>query len=83
VRYLGPARLSFDPLLDRPFGDVLESSLQARIDLKPFVASAEVSNAFANSSDTFSFGNSLRFFQKGQTVPQRPTTLTVRIVKKY
>jgi outer membrane receptor protein involved in Fe transport len=83
LRYLGPARLSFDPALDRPMGNVLESSVQARFDVADWAIYADISNLFGNSSDTFAYGNPLRFPTQEQVTPQRPFSISLRLMRNF
>ncbi|WP_241772948.1 TonB-dependent receptor [Erythrobacter sp. SG61-1L] len=77
LRYVGPARLSFDPAVDRPIGDYLESSLQARLDLGQVGFALDVDNPFGSGADLFAFGNPLRFGSLRQYTPQTPASVTL------
>lgn len=81
LRYVGPARLSFDPLVDRSMGNYLESSLEGSIQLDRFAVRLRAENLFASKVDTFAFGNSLRFASGRQFTPQSPmrVSATARI----
>ncbi|WP_336980748.1 TonB-dependent receptor [Altererythrobacter fulvus] len=83
LRYVGPARLSFDPAVDRPIGNYLESGLQARIDLGRVDFSLDLDNLFASSADQFAFGNPLRFSAMRQYTPQAPTSLSLAAHCKF
>ncbi len=83
LRYLGPARLSFDPVLDRPMGKVLETRLEghAKFGHTEFALSAD--NLLGRKADEFAYGNSLRFEQMRQFTPQRPMSLSFSIMQKF
>jgi len=83
LRYLGPARLSFDPALDRPMGRVLESSLRAGVTIGGVAMDLVADNLFDNSSDTFAYGNPLRFPLGRQFTPQRPRTVSLSIGRRF
>jgi outer membrane receptor protein involved in Fe transport len=83
LRYLGPARLGFDPALDRPMGRVLESSLHGSVDLGRFTVGADISNIFGGSGNTFSLGNPLRFPLQHQFTPQKPTSFSVGVTGHF
>lgn len=77
LRYVGPARLSFDPVVDRPIGDYLESSLEGRLDCGSFDVTLGLDNLFGGSADQFAYGNPLRFAKLRQYIPQRPPSLSI------
>ncbi|MGD9665487.1 MAG: TonB-dependent receptor, partial [Novosphingobium sp.] len=83
LRYVGPSRLSFDPLVDRPMGKFLESRISANVKLRGFSISAGVTNLFGERDDTFAFGNSLRFATMRQYTPQDPTRYSLQIEKQF
>ena len=72
LRYVGPSRLSFDPVLDRPMGRMLESGIEGRLRLDRWQMALKLDNLLQRSADEFSFGNPLRFFTARQYTPQRP-----------
>jgi len=79
LRYVGPARLSFDPALDQPMGNVLESRIEGRVNLPPFDLSLTIENVLNRSADTFAFGNPFRAFSMRQYTPQQPLLVTLGI----
>ncbi|PEQ12404.1 hypothetical protein B2G71_12610 [Novosphingobium sp. PC22D] len=83
LRYLGPARLSFDPGVDRPMGKVLESSLSGRARLLGMDVELEIENLFDRRSDTFAYGNQLRFSSTEQFTPQTPLTARLTLQKSF
>lgn len=83
VRYVGPARLTFDPLLDRQMGDVIDGRVEGRIAIGRFEAGLTIDNLFGCDDDTFAFGNRLRIRDMEQFTPLRPTTATLSFGWKY
>ncbi|MDD3797584.1 MAG: TonB-dependent receptor [Novosphingobium sp.] len=83
LRYLGSSRLSFDPLLDQPMGKVLESRIEGQAHWDGFDVVLAADNLFGRSSDTFAFGNPLRFATMRQYTPQSPMRLSLSIAKHF
>ncbi|MDE2301144.1 MAG: TonB-dependent receptor [Sphingomonadales bacterium] len=82
LRYLGPARLSFDPRLDRPMGNLLDSELSASLALGRSTLSLRIDNLFDAASNSFAFGNPFRAALP-QFTPQPPLTATVAVVRPF
>ena len=82
LRYLGPSRLSFDPVLDRPAGKVFESRSGLAIRSKNVEIGASIDNILGNAANLFAYGNPLRIAGGDQFIPQRPRSflLSVRLV---
>ena len=83
LRYIGPAHLSFDPTLDRPVGHILESQIEGHAALGGYELSLRVENVLNRGTDTFAFGNPLRFFASRQFTPQRPRTVIVSLLRQF
>jgi hypothetical protein len=83
LRYIGPARLSFDPVVDRPMGEVLESTLDAQVTSGSWLWAASIDNIFGTSADTFAYGNPLRFAFTRQRTPQRPRTVSLSLQRRF
>ena len=83
LRYTGPARLSFDPVVDRPMGEVLDSSFDAQFATGSWLWAASIDNIFGTSADTFAFGNPLRFAFTRQRTPQRPRTVSLSVQRRF
>ena len=83
LRYLGPARLSFEPALDRKMGDVLESRLTASAAFDGFELAFEIENLLGRADDTFAFGNQLRIFSGYQFTPLRPRTMSLSVSRRF
>ena len=77
--YVGGARLSFDPDLDRDMGHyaVFAAALTAR--RAPWSVTARIDNVFDIAGDSFAFGNPFSIRLQPQYTPLQPRTLTVSI----
>lgn len=76
MRYVGPARLSFDPVIDRAMGNYLDARLEARLSAGRFDFGLAASNLLGGTADTFALGNALRIATEREYTPQRPTTVS-------
>ena len=83
LHYVGPARFSFDPLVDRPIGDYIESKLQGRLDLGRFDLTLDASNLFSSRADQFAFGNPLKFATQRQYSAQAPFKLALGLHSSF
>ena len=83
LRYVGPARLSFDPTLDRPMGDLLESRIEATVAIDGFETAIAVNNLFDSKADSFAFGNPMRISTARQYTPQDPLLVSVAVLKHF
>ncbi len=83
VRYLGRARLSFDPALDRPMGKLLETRVEGHADLGRFTLTLAIDNLLGRHGDTFAFGNILRFPTEQEFTPQRPRTFSLAVARRF
>ncbi len=72
ARYVGPARLSFDPALDRPMGNYLETGVGLEARRGRWSLALEGKNLFNSRGDSFVYGNPLRIFSTQQYVRQDP-----------
>ncbi|CCA90897.1 TonB-dependent receptor (plasmid) [Novosphingobium sp. PP1Y] len=77
LRYVGPARMSFDPDLDRRMGDLIESDFEVQVSDGIWQVGLNVQNLFADKGDVFAFGNALRYRTMPQFTPQQPTTISL------
>jgi len=80
ARYVGPARLSFDPALDRPMGRYLETTLRFEARRGPWVVALEGRNVLNARGNSFAYGNPLRLFSDRQFVRQDPFALRLSVV---
>lgn len=83
LRYLGPARLSFDPAIDQPMGKVLESSLTAQARLAGFDLRLDIDNLLDRRDDLFAYGNPLRFASGRQYTPQTPFSARFTLQRSF
>ena len=79
LHYEGPARLSFDPALDRPMGESLDARLGGRIALGRWSLSAQLDNLFDSRANQFAYGNPFRILATRQFVPAAPTRASLSI----
>jgi outer membrane receptor protein involved in Fe transport len=83
LRYVGPARLSFDPQVDRPIGAHLEARVESLFHVGRFEITASIDNLFGETDTLFAFGNSLRFAAMRQYVPMAPRTITMALTRRF
>lgn len=83
VRYLGPARLSFDPLIDQPMGNVLETDLAVRLKLAETDIEIAIENLLDNRQNVFAYGNPLRLASSRQYTPQTPLSGRISIRHQF
>lgn len=79
ARYVGPARLSFDPALDRPMGDYLETEAYLEAQRGRWVLRLEGRNLINSKGDTFAYGNPFRIFSQRQFVRQVPPSARLSV----
>ncbi|WP_324062934.1 TonB-dependent receptor [Novosphingobium sp.] len=75
LRYIGPARMSFDPAIDRGMGDLVESALEMRMKRNRWELGLSVQNLLNDKGNVFAFGNALRYRLTRQFSPQQPPTI--------
>ena len=83
MRYVGPSRLSFDPLLDRRMGNYFESNLAVSLQAGTIVLGLEIDNLVGGHVDTFAFGNQLRVLDGAQFTPQKPTSAALTVSASF
>lgn len=83
LRYVGPARLSFDPAIDRAMGKLVESRVEGQINLGDFILTAAIENLLGEDEDSFAFGNPLRFRSARQYIPMAPRQVSVGISRRF
>ncbi|MDE8653923.1 TonB-dependent receptor domain-containing protein [Novosphingobium album (ex Liu et al. 2023)] len=83
LNYIGPARMSFDPALDRPMGKVFESEFEAHAALGALDMAITARNLLGGRGNTFAFGNSLRYRTMAQFTPQQPFTATLSLALAF
>ncbi|QGN55817.1 TonB-dependent receptor [Novosphingobium sp. Gsoil 351] len=79
ARYLGPARLSFDPVLDRRAGNLLETRLFLGARLGRLALGVVTSNPLGLEANTFALGNPLRVIASRQYIPQKPRSIALSV----
>ncbi|MBU6267945.1 MAG: TonB-dependent receptor [Sphingomonadales bacterium] len=82
VRYIGPARLSFDRALDRPMGRLWESSLELALAWRQNAARLRVNNLPNAAADAFAYGNPFRIGTP-QYAPQRPLSVSLSLARQF
>ncbi|KRB85668.1 TonB-dependent receptor [Sphingomonas sp. Root710] len=83
ARYLGAARLSFDPTLSRAMGDYWVSDVGLEASRGTWKAGLTVANLLGQRENSFGFGNPFTLRSIEQRTPLQPRTLTVRIQKNF
>lgn len=83
VRYIGPARMSFDPDLDRRMGRAVESSLGLNLSHDAWTLALDASNLFGGSANAFSYGNPLRYRSMRQYVTQSPFSMRLTAAVRF
>ncbi|MBV1687949.1 TonB-dependent receptor [Novosphingobium sp. G106] len=83
ANYVGKARLTFDPDLDRQMGNYLPVSASATIARDRLRLSVRLDNLFDIQGDTFAFGNQFSIMNSQQYTPLRPRTLTLSIARSW
>lgn len=77
--YVGSARLSFDPDLDRHMGQYALFAAAATAQRGPLSLTARLDNLFDIAGDSFAFGNPFSIRLGPQYTPLRPRTLTLSV----
>lgn len=77
--YVGAARLSFDPDLDRHMGKYALFAAAATARRGHWSATARIDNLFDIAGDSFAFGNPFSIRQGAQYTPLMPRTVSVSV----
>ncbi|MGN6269220.1 MAG: TonB-dependent receptor domain-containing protein [Sphingomonas sp.] len=77
--YIGKARLSFDPDLDRHMGEYGVFALSASAAKGRWSVAARLDNLFDAAGDSFAFGNPFSIRNAPQFTPLRPRTLVLSV----
>ena len=83
ARYLGAARLSFDPSLGRSMGDYWVSDAGLDGFIGNWKAGLTVANLFDQRENTFGFGNPFTLRSINQRTPLQPRTVTLRLQRNF
>ena len=79
LHYDGPARLSFDPVLDRPMGKSLDVRFGGRIALGRWSLGLQIDNLLNSRANQFAYGNPFRILTARQFVPAAPPRASLSI----
>ena len=82
LRYAGPARLSFDPSLNRSTGQVLESCLDAGMEWHRTRFDLRLTNLLNRKDNRFAIGNPFRIATP-QYTPQQPISGSLSISRDF
>lgn len=77
ANYIGHARLSFDPTLDREMGGYAVVSTAATLRRGPITLTARIDNLLDTTGDSFAFGNPFSIMNGRQFTPLKPRTITL------
>lgn len=83
LRYVGPSRLSFDPVLDRAMGNYFDAGIEGRIAFGHFRFGLDIENILGGSGDTFAMGNQFRAPTMHQYTPQVPASVSVKVMADF
>ncbi|WP_374414427.1 TonB-dependent receptor domain-containing protein [Novosphingobium colocasiae] len=83
MRYIGPARMSFDPDLDRQMGRVVESTLGLTLSDDAWTVALNASNLLGRSANAFAYGNPLRYRSMRQYVTQSPLSVSMTAAVRF
>jgi iron complex outermembrane receptor protein len=81
--YVGPARLTFDPMLSARTDAVVDVRLLADVLTGRWTAGVYVTNPANSAGNTFAYGNPFTFGQVRQVTPQRPRTVGLRLAATF
>ena len=83
VRYVGPARMSFDEDLDRQMGKLFDTGVEIHAGFGPWDAGIKGQNLLAGKGNTFAFGNPFRYLTMPQYTPQQPMTFSLMVSRAF
>jgi outer membrane receptor protein involved in Fe transport len=83
ARYVGKARLSFDPGIARSMGGYWSSDAGGSLALQGWRVALTLSNLFDGRGNSFGFGNPFSLRLVDQRTPIRPRTLSFRIERNF
>ena len=81
--YVGPARLTFDPIFSARTDRVIDAELLAEVAARRWSVSVFVNNPANSAGNTFAYGNPFTFGQVRQVTPQRPRTVGLRLAGNF
>lgn len=83
ANYVGKARLTFDPDLDRQMGGYLPVAAILTMARGRLTLTARVDNLLNIKGDSFAFGNQFSIQNSAQYTPLRPRTFTLSIARTW
>nr|WP_299597984.1 TonB-dependent receptor [Sphingomonas bacterium] len=83
ANYIGRARLTFDPDLDRTMGGYATLSSTAQLARDRVTFSARIDNLVDIRGDSFAFGNPFSIMDGQQFTPLRPRTFTLSVARTW
>lgn len=83
ANWIGPTRLSLDPLLNRRIGARMAVDVDCSYASDDWTISAGIANLLGSDADTFSFGNSFSIGSMDQRTPMQPRTFRIGIRKNW
>lgn len=83
LRYLGPAHLSFDPVVDRDMGRILDTDFKLFMRWSSTDLELLLRNLLDARKSSFAFGNPLRFFTTQQFTPQPPLSVQLSLRRYF
>lgn len=83
LRYVGPARMSFDPAIDRSMGNVFESALDIHATWGGWQIAVDAQNLAGNRGNAFAFGNPFRYRTMQQFTPRSPRSLSMTVTRSF
>lgn len=83
ARYVGSARLSFDPDLARSMGDYWLADAGFSLAAGPWRSVLTIANLTDRRGNSFGFGNPFSLRQADQRTPAQPRTLSIRIERNF
>lgn len=83
ARYIGPARVSFDPALDRSMGRYVDASAEMHLDTGRWRTTLAIQNLLDDKGNVFAMGNILRYRAMRQFTTQRPRSVSLSISTSF
>ncbi len=83
ANYIGRARLTFDPDIDRSMGRYATTSLAASFSKRWATLGVQLDNLFDFRGNSFAFGNPFSIRTTDQYVPLRPRTITLSVGRAF
>lgn len=81
--FIGPARLSLDPALNRRIGDRSSLDIDASYRISDWTIAMRVENVLNAHADTFGYGNPFSFATVRQITPQKPRLIGLTVSRSW